>query len=96
MLIRFVQILQKWDFILKNCYDNLNLWKEYLNFRQTHFVSFIYSDCLKVFQECMNTIRMRMKTVEMGKKHHKEGNLLMNLFLFLFIKMEKENNLRKY
>lgn len=80
-------MLEKWDEILKISPDNLNLWKEYLNFRQTHFLSFLYSDCLNVYKECINMVKIEAEDAKAGKMNNTHGFYKMFLSL-LFLRRQ--------
>ena len=49
-------ILNKWDDILYDNPHNYSLWKLYLEFRMAQYSSFTVSDCLMVFQECIEAL----------------------------------------
>ncbi|KAJ3088671.1 Protein nrde2, partial [Quaeritorhiza haematococci] len=49
-------LLTKWDEILELHPGSRLLWKQYIDFRQTHFTSFSFSTVVEVFSQCIRTM----------------------------------------
>ena len=52
-----LKLLREWDTMLKEHPDSIKLWSEYINIRQTNFASFSFSQCVKVFEDALLTLR---------------------------------------
>jgi len=52
------KLLSKWNDILKENPSQVGLWKKFINFRQTDFLSFSYTKCLKCYEECLAMLRI--------------------------------------
>ncbi|KAI5858627.1 NRDE-2, necessary for RNA interference-domain-containing protein [Tricharina praecox] len=51
------KLLSKWNEILKENPSQINLWRKFIDFRQTDFLSFSYPKCLKCYEECLAVLR---------------------------------------
>ncbi|CAG8460298.1 12938_t:CDS:10 [Ambispora leptoticha] len=51
------RLLTKWDQVLKENPRAIKLWMQYLNFRQTNLASFTFTQCVEVFEECLDVLR---------------------------------------
>ncbi|CAO0790696.1 unnamed protein product [Mucor circinelloides] len=52
-----LKLLREWDKMLKEHPDSIKLWAEYINLRQTNFASFSYTQCVKVFEDALSTLK---------------------------------------
>ncbi|KAK4511241.1 uncharacterized protein ATC70_012455 [Mucor velutinosus] len=52
-----LKLLREWDKMLKQHPDSIRLWAEYINLRQTNFASFSYTQCVKVFEDALSTLK---------------------------------------
>ncbi|RUS21226.1 NRDE-2, necessary for RNA interference-domain-containing protein [Endogone sp. FLAS-F59071] len=52
-----VKLLTKWDQILQQYPQLFSIWTEYLNFRQTNFASFTYTQCMSLYEECLAVLQ---------------------------------------
>ncbi|KAL9542170.1 hypothetical protein MBANPS3_008745 [Mucor bainieri] len=52
-----IKLLREWDRMLKQHPDSIRLWAEYINLRQTNFASFSYTQCVKVFEDALTTLK---------------------------------------
>lgn len=52
-----LKLLREWDKMLKHHPDSIRLWAEYINLRQTNFASFSYTQCVKVFEDALCTLK---------------------------------------
>ncbi|CUS10669.1 unnamed protein product [Tuber aestivum] len=76
------EMMTKWQQMLKENPTVIGLWTKYINFRQTDFLSFTYSECVKCFRECLTTLRASaMRAVD--KSDHKEKIEEIILYVFL-------------
>ncbi|KAK9720413.1 hypothetical protein K7432_004142 [Basidiobolus ranarum] len=57
------RLLNKWDQVLNENGHILSLWISYLNFRQSNFASFTFSQCLEVYEMCIKTLTRRSQDV---------------------------------
>ncbi|KAJ3158625.1 hypothetical protein HDU86_002588 [Geranomyces michiganensis] len=49
-------LLTKWDSVLKTHGHSVDLWKQYLDFRQTSYSAFTVSSCLDTYETCIRAI----------------------------------------
>jgi hypothetical protein len=59
-------VLSHWEEVLKE-YESKEIWIEYLNYRQTAFVSFTYPEIVAVYSRCLSSLRKlvyRIKAME--------------------------------
>lgn len=61
-------LLREWDTALKKRPESIRLWAEYINLRQTNFASFTFTQCLKVFEDCINTLNKVARRLQMKRK----------------------------
>ncbi|OJD16591.1 hypothetical protein AJ78_03231 [Emergomyces pasteurianus Ep9510] len=64
----------KWKHVLQANLDCIGLWIKYLDFHQTHFVTFTYEQCRSVFIDCLK--------VSASRKHSSEANII-SIYLIL-------------
>lgn len=50
------KVLAHWEEVLKE-HDTMDIWIEYLNYRQTAFVSFTYPEIVAVYSRCLSALR---------------------------------------
>lgn len=56
-----LKLLREWDKMLKQHPDSIKLWSDYINLRQTNFASFSFSQCVKVFEDALSTLKRHAK-----------------------------------
>ncbi|KAI9489261.1 NRDE-2, necessary for RNA interference-domain-containing protein [Zychaea mexicana] len=66
-------LLQHWDKALKARPESIRLWADYINLRQTNFSSFSFSQCVKVFEDCISTLNKLARRLQGVRKN--EDNL---------------------
>lgn len=54
------KLLTKWEQVLREHPDSLELWQGYLDFRQANFASFTFTGCLKAFESGISRLRKRI------------------------------------
>lgn len=76
------KMMTKWQQMLKENPTVIGLWTKYINFRQTDFLSFTYSECVKCFSECLTTLRAAaMKAVDRSEDKEKIERIILYVFL---------------
>ncbi|KAI8918519.1 NRDE-2, necessary for RNA interference-domain-containing protein [Powellomyces hirtus] len=50
-------LLTKWDRVLKTHSDSIDLWKQYLDYRQTNYSAFTVIGCLELYESCIDIVR---------------------------------------
>ncbi|PWW79846.1 DUF1740-domain-containing protein [Tuber magnatum] len=76
------KMMTKWQQMLKENPTAIGLWSKYINFRQTDFLSFTYSECVKCFSECLVTLRASaMRAVDKGEDKEKIEEIILYVFL---------------
>ncbi len=58
------KLARAWRSALKEHPGSLSLWVQYLNFRQTNFVTFTYESCREIFKDCLDLIATRQASVD--------------------------------
>ncbi|CAO3613577.1 unnamed protein product [Cunninghamella blakesleeana] len=61
-------LLKNWDKALARNPESIKLWSDYINFRQTNFSSFTFDDCVKVFEDCINTLHKICRRLQLTMK----------------------------
>lgn len=56
-----LKLLREWDKMLKQHPDSIKLWSDYINLRQTNFASFSFTQCVKVFEDALATLKRHAK-----------------------------------
>ncbi|KAI8825246.1 NRDE-2, necessary for RNA interference-domain-containing protein [Fimicolochytrium jonesii] len=54
-------ILTKWDNVLRASSNSIELWMQYIDFRQTIYGAFSVSSCIELYEDCMDTMRKDTK-----------------------------------
>ncbi|KAI7849022.1 NRDE-2, necessary for RNA interference-domain-containing protein [Circinella umbellata] len=62
-------LLQHWDQALKSRPESIRLWADYINLRQTNFSSFSFSQCVKVFEDCISTLNKVARRLQKERKN---------------------------
>ncbi|KAG0637046.1 NRDE-2, necessary for RNA interference-domain-containing protein [Tuber brumale] len=76
------KMMTKWQRMLKENPTAIGLWTKYINFRQTDFLSFTYSECVRCFSECLATLRAAaMKAVDKSEDKEKIEEIILYVFL---------------
>ncbi|RPB06131.1 DUF1740-domain-containing protein [Choiromyces venosus 120613-1] len=76
------KMMAKWQQLLKENPTAIDLWTKYINFRQTDFLSFTYSECVKCFSECLTMLRTAaMKAVDRSEDKEKIEEIILYVFL---------------
>ncbi|KAI8393343.1 NRDE-2, necessary for RNA interference-domain-containing protein [Radiomyces spectabilis] len=65
-------LLREWDAILKQHPESLRLWADYINLRQTNFASFSFTQCVKVYENCLSMLNKR--ALRLQNRRTKEDN----------------------
>ncbi|KAG0177112.1 hypothetical protein DFQ28_006393 [Apophysomyces sp. BC1034] len=63
-------LLREWDAVLKKHPQSIRLWADYINLRQTNFASFSFTQCLKVFEDCLSTLNRIARRMQSGRERH--------------------------
>ncbi|KAI8088685.1 NRDE-2, necessary for RNA interference-domain-containing protein [Halteromyces radiatus] len=64
--------LQKWDKALARNPNSIRLWADYINLRQTSFISYSFDDCVKVFEDCLHTLHMVSRKLQLENKNEQD------------------------
>ncbi|CAZ79699.1 unnamed protein product [Tuber melanosporum] len=76
------KMMTKWQQMLKENPTAIGLWTKYINFRQTDFLSFTYSECVGCFSECLATLRgAAVKAVDKSEDKEKIEEIILHVFL---------------
>jgi hypothetical protein len=77
------KLLSKWKTTLQNNPIIINLWIEYINFRQTDFLSFTYPECIRCFADCLTVLRSAAfrSNIELSDRHK-----LDTVALYIFVR----------
>lgn len=62
-------LLREWDKALKKRPESIRLWADYINLRQTNFSSFSFTECVKVFEDCILTLNKVARRLQRQRKH---------------------------
>jgi len=81
-------ILTKWDSILQENTNSIQLWTEYVNFRQTSFSSFSFQQCLQVFEDCLSGLRNIIRRLENDKSRdtYSEREDAESIMIYVFLR----------
>ncbi|KAL0074451.1 NRDE-2, necessary for RNA interference-domain-containing protein [Phycomyces blakesleeanus] len=60
-------LLREWDNVLKKNPESVKLWADYINLRQTNFASFSFTECVKVFEDCITTLNRILKKLHANR-----------------------------
>lgn len=75
------KMMTKWQQMLKENPTVIGLWTKYINFRQTDFLSFTYSECVKCFSECLTTLRAAAMKADKSEDKEKIEKIILYIFL---------------
>lgn len=79
-----VQLSQKWESLLNQYPDAVELWIRYLDFLQTHFIAFQFDICSSAFLRALKTVSSAIKNPQMN-----EGKLrdLQKQWAYIFLRL---------
>ncbi|ORZ00282.1 NRDE-2, necessary for RNA interference-domain-containing protein [Syncephalastrum racemosum] len=63
-----LELLRQWDRVLKRRPESIRLWADYINLRQTNFSSFSFTQCAKVFEDCIYTLNKAAIRLQQRRK----------------------------
>ncbi|KAF7728244.1 hypothetical protein EC973_006525 [Apophysomyces ossiformis] len=82
-------LLREWDTVLKKNPQSIRLWADYINLRQTNFASFSFSQCLKVFEDCLSTlnrIARRLQNNRDRNDNYEERENIESVMVYIFLR----------
>ncbi|KAI9313832.1 NRDE-2, necessary for RNA interference-domain-containing protein [Dichotomocladium elegans] len=82
-------LLREWDKALKKNPESIRLWADYINLRQTNFASFSFTQCIKVFEDCILTLNRMARRLQRSRKE--EDNLearesIESIMVYIFLR----------
>ncbi|KAF1799857.1 NRDE-2, necessary for RNA interference-domain-containing protein [Mucor lusitanicus] len=78
-----LKLLREWDTMLKQHPDSIRLWAEYINLRQTNFASFSYTQCVKVFEDALSTLKRQANKCKQDDMERREDIESLMVYILL-------------
>ncbi|KAI7885758.1 DUF1740-domain-containing protein [Lichtheimia hyalospora FSU 10163] len=82
-------LLREWDKALKKRPESIRLWADYINLRQTNFSSFSFTECVKVFEDCILTLNKVARRLQRQRKHednYDERENIESVMVYVFLR----------
>ncbi|KAI9250894.1 NRDE-2, necessary for RNA interference-domain-containing protein [Phascolomyces articulosus] len=82
-------LLRHWDQALKARPESIRLWADYINLRQTNFSSFSFTQCVKVFEDCISTLNKvayRLQKVRKNVDNLEERENIESVMVYVFLR----------
>ncbi|KAI9025805.1 NRDE-2, necessary for RNA interference-domain-containing protein, partial [Phycomyces nitens] len=79
-------LLREWDNVLKKNPESIRLWADYINLRQTNFASFSFTECTRVFEDCITTLNRILKRLHNDRRSEESRESIESILVYVVLR----------